>query len=46
MIDLNTFNPDEGNTFDEGDLGVLIRFRLLAWRSKFGKHKDKFIKDK
>ena len=36
-IDLNNINLD--NNFDEDDLDTIILVRLLAWHTKFKKHK-------
>ena len=37
-IDLNCINLDDNN-FDEDDSGTIIHVRLLAWHTKFEKHK-------
>ena len=37
-IDLNNINLD--NNFDEDDPGTIVLIRLLAWHTKFEKHKE------
>ena len=38
-IDLNNINLDDTN-YDEDDPDTIILIRLLAWHSKFKKHKN------
>ena len=40
-VDLDKSNLDTDNNFDEDDLDTIIHARLLAWCSKFKKHKVK-----
>ena len=41
ILDLDKINLDNDNNFDEDDLDTIIHARLLAWCSKFKKHKVK-----